>query len=183
MKLLTTILLIPAILSTTVYADQYCDDAIDRSAPTGRFIISRDSDAVLDVVTRKAWQRCPLGYSISDPGTPKRLDDDTCVQGETYTFTWQAALQAAAELDDTLQWRLPNIKELNTIVESGCAWPAIDNIIFPDTVSQAFWSSTPYTDLLARSVSFDTGRLADSLRSLPLHVRLISDVAQISQPE
>ena len=176
MKQFMTLVSVSFLLSTTVLADQYCNESIDRSAPGGRFVILPGAEAVLDVVTNMVWQRCPLGYSLSDNGTPDRVDDDRCRPGSAFTFTWQAALQAAAELDAGENfWRLPNVKELNSLVESGCAWPAIAETIFPDTVPGAFWSSTPNSPDLARSVNFAIGQVTTTVRTTEIHVRLVSE--------
>jgi hypothetical protein len=40
-------------------------------------------------------------------------------------------------------WRLPNIKELASIIEYACFAPAITVDTFPDTPSAGFWSNTP----------------------------------------
>ena len=38
-------------------------------------------------------------------------------------------------------WRLPTIKELSYIVDSGSYNPAIDTAYFPDTAASYYWSS------------------------------------------
>lgn len=39
-------------------------------------------------------------------------------------------------------WRIPNIKELSTIIERACTSPARNTDIFPVTVASVMWSST-----------------------------------------
>ncbi len=40
-------------------------------------------------------------------------------------------------------WRLPNVKELLSIVERRCAMPAINSEIFPETTTWNYWTSSP----------------------------------------
>src|SRR5690606_30045051 len=39
-------------------------------------------------------------------------------------------------------WRLPNIKELSSLLEPRCAAPAIDAAVFPQSSFEGYWSST-----------------------------------------
>jgi hypothetical protein len=44
-------------------------------------------------------------------------------------------------------WRVPNIKELRSLVEECRSYPAINTTIFLDvSVDAGYWSSTPYLD-------------------------------------
>lgn len=59
-------------------------------------------------------------------------------------MTWSAAL-AAAVADVTAghsDWRLPNKKELESIVESCGYNPAINQTLFPSTPASNFWSGS-----------------------------------------
>lgn len=40
-------------------------------------------------------------------------------------------------------WRLPNIRELESLVDFSAAQPAVDGVAFPGTPDTRFWSSTP----------------------------------------
>ena len=119
---------------------QTCRDSISASTPTSRFIIS--DDTIIDNTTNLEWQRCRLGtaWDASANGCP----DDGISDNETYT--WEQSLEAAAsnEFNGASDWRLPNIKELNSILEEACYDPAINLQLFPDTPSGWFWSSSPY---------------------------------------
>jgi len=69
-------------------------------------------------------------------------------QGEPGLMTWQAALDYCDGL--TLpsgghsDWRLPNIKELESITDDTRYNPAIDRNFFPNAYADNYWSSTTY---------------------------------------
>jgi hypothetical protein len=58
------------------------------------------------------WMRCALGQNWNGA---------TCT-GSGQAYTWQAALQAAegSSFAGYSDWRLPDIKELSSIVEQAC---------------------------------------------------------------
>jgi hypothetical protein len=63
------------------------------------------------------------------------------------TFTWVAAKQycACLTVDNVAGWRLPSRIELASIADWTKASPAIDELAFPNTPSESFWSSSPLT--------------------------------------
>lgn len=145
---------------------QVCNERIAFATPNARFVDKRDG-TVLDQRTGLTWQRCPLGYAFTDGGTPDLLHDDRCVPPASPGFTWQGALQGAAALNAAggfagfSDWRLPNIKELASIVETRCVAPSANPLVFPGTPAEPFWSSTfqvgPPTLVNAQTVDFGTG--------------------------
>ncbi|MCD6497508.1 MAG: DUF1566 domain-containing protein [Deltaproteobacteria bacterium] len=66
-------------------------------------------------------------------------------RGHTDARLWVDALAACEELDlgGHQDWRLPTLKELQTLVDGRRLQPSIDVVAFPDTPSEWFWSSTP----------------------------------------
>ena len=110
------------------HAEQTCNEAVVATAPDSRFQ-DRGDGTVTDRKTGLTWKRCAEGLSGPD-----------CADGSAETFSWQAALQQAADSD---QWRLPNKNELASLVERRCYDPAINEDFFPNTPSSAFWSSSP----------------------------------------
>ncbi len=94
--------------------------------------------------------------TVTDPRTGLMWQQETA-SGKN----WQAALEYAEALalagyDD---WRLPNVEELQSIVDYGRYNPAIDATAFPGTVSSYYWSSTTYAygNYYAWCVYFDFG--------------------------
>ena len=58
--------------------------------------------------------------------------------------TWEAALAycEALELASLTDWRLPNVKELESITDIDKSNPSIDAIYFPNTNTTSYWTST-----------------------------------------
>ena len=155
--ILRSILVLSLWLLINTASAQNCNTAMTASTPNSRFVINTDGTAT-DTRTQLTWQRCPLGYTFDNSGS-----GDRCVASGTTTFSWQAALQAAAS--DTSasfsDWRVPNVLELVSIVEYRCALPAINTSIFPDNTlaSQPFWTSTPLGhNRRSMTVDFDYGK-------------------------
>ena len=81
----------------------------------GRFT-NNGNGTVTDVRTGLMWERCMVGYTFSDNGTPNDLADDSCTPSATVTFLWQQALQGVVDrnaqggIAGFTDWRLPNIR-------------------------------------------------------------------------
>jgi hypothetical protein len=115
---------------------QTCDDSITRSTPTDQFTPNVDG-TVTDNKTTLTWMRCSLGQEWNE-------NDSSCT-GTASTYSWQSALTTASTTSFAEQndWRLPNIKELKSIAEQACYSPSINAVIFSNTTSSAYWSSSP----------------------------------------
>ena len=130
--------------------------------------IDHGNGTVTDKVTGLMWQKCSLGLSGSN-----------CATGSASTHTWQAALAVANQNTGSghTEWRLPNMKELETLVEIACDRPAINQTIFPATISERYWSSTPNVSNVfshhARGVIFTYGDSTSFLKKNARYVRLV----------
>lgn len=125
-KLTLTILM--AITTTLSYA-QNCNPNILRTAPDTRYKLLNNSSEVQDIQTGLIWKRCSLGQIWS--GT-------TCT-GSPITYNWKNALLYAKNLGS--DWRLPNIKELDSLVEQACDM-SINDTFFPNTATNGVYSSS-----------------------------------------
>lgn len=135
------------------------------STPISRFTNNTDG-TVTDSVTGLTWKRCSEG-----------LIGALCESGLPTTYTWQEALKvgAASSFAGKNDWRLPNIKELATIVERQCTMPAINQIVFPATPTMSFWSSTPYdaNPAFAWNIYFPYGISDGNSKDYKFFVRLV----------
>jgi len=96
------------------------------------------------------------------------------------TYTWSAAMSYCAALGAS--WRLPAIKELQTLIDDARATsPAIDPAFAPTPTDAGFWSSTPVPAMAAAGssataacyVGFDIGETGGASASTPLYVRCV----------
>lgn len=164
------LIFICTILVSLTATAQTCRDNIPASTPDSRFTVS--GDEVADKETGLVWQRCNLGQTDSD-----------CAGYASY-LAWQEALQAAeVEREVTgKQWRLPNIKELRSIVEEKCYDPAINLTIFPRTHTGLqhvyYWSASIkliHSLSNAMRIDFLRGETGSHEKTEPSRVRLVRD--------
>jgi len=100
----------------------------------GRYTVFSNGAEVKDNTTGLIWRTCPEGMTVSL---------SQCI-GEAWTFSPMDAL-ALSESDITgVAWRVPNVKELASISDSGFDMPTIDGSVFPNTPVSYFWTSTPF---------------------------------------
>jgi hypothetical protein len=70
-------------------------------------------------------------------------------------------------------WRIPNVRELQSIVDYGRSLPVIDPIFGP-TAAGLYWSSTTFhTPDGAWNVGFDDGSVGANEKGLDFHVRAV----------
>ena len=83
----------------------------------------------------------------------------TCT-GTAGSFTWaEATARARAATTKDAAWRLPDVKELSSLVDDGRVNPSIDAARFPATPTLWFWTSTSDANdgAYAWFVNFGTG--------------------------
>jgi len=81
----------------------------------------------------------------------------------------------AESFGDFTDWRLPTIKELDSIVNLGTTIPTIDTAYFPNTVSSGYWSSSTdaYSTGYALRIYFGYGNDSTHLKSDAYYVRAV----------
>ena len=103
-----------------------------------------------------------IAGSFTDNGNGTVSDSDTGLmwqkEDDNTTRTWESAISycEGLSLGSYNDWRLPNIKELRSIVDTTTYSPAINSTYFPNTNSSSYWSSTTYTPY-AWYVGFSNG--------------------------
>jgi hypothetical protein len=113
---------------------QTCDNNIPATTPTSRFVF-HNNGTVTDTQTKLTWQRCVEGRGGVN-----------CESGGTLLLDWEQALQRAenSTFANHNDWRLPNIRELRSIIEFQCSEPMINLSVFPgDQLEFRVWTSTP----------------------------------------
>lgn len=170
MKTIKTALMVmcSTLLAGTTHAQTCYESSITQTTPTENFTVVA-SGIVKDNTTGLIWSRCAHGQTWNDTNS-------TC-DGDSSEVTWQTALQTAATatLGGFSDWRIPNAKELATVVEKMCVDPSVNNTLFPSTPSGNYWTSTTVFDDTASAwaVAFSTGRNNTKQKLLDLHLRLV----------
>ncbi|WP_293147373.1 DUF1566 domain-containing protein [Moritella sp.] len=140
-----------------------CDAALYQDYTPSDFIDNKDG-SVTDLRTSLTWAKCSIGQTYT-------LSSNSCSGSGAVSYaTWSDALAAADSynINGITGWRLPNIKELGSLVDRSCAEPSINLTLFPNTISSVYYSSTPfkgsalsltdeYNHLASRVIDFSNG--------------------------
>ncbi len=116
---------------------------------------SKAGDVVTDSETQLQWKDDAVGSKMS----------------------WTAAINYCEDLNFATydDWRLPNLKELTSLVDDSRVSPSIDIGVFEYTASYGYWSSTTYagTASVAWGVFFSSGRQYTDDKSRSYYVRCV----------
>ena len=120
---------------------------------------------VIDTTTGLTWMRCSMGQT---------WDGTTCT-GTAGTYTWDQATALSSTFAGQSDWRLPNVRELQTIADKSLSIPVIDAAAFPNTPASYFWSGSSYVALPSNAwgVYFFVGLSLAYLKSFYYFVRLV----------
>jgi hypothetical protein len=98
--------------------------------PDSGYELMNNGSEVRDIQTELIWQRCSLG---------QHWNGNNCA-GTAIKYSWQQAKEAAKAAGPS--WRLPDIYELQSLLEMRCAHPAINTTIFPATQLSEYLTTT-----------------------------------------
>ena len=119
--------------------------------------LQRDGPVARDYVNKLEWMRCSVGQI---------WENDTCV-GEVLLLSVREALEIEERLRnlDGGGWRLPNLKELRSILTKvenrpKDILPNVDTDTFPNTFAGSYWTSDVsfYSKQYQWSLNFLTGQ-------------------------
>ena len=137
------------------------------TTPPSVYIVHGDG-TVSDRNSGLMWKQCYEGLS----GT-------ACATGTTTQLRWSSALDAAknSAFAGYSDWRLPNRKELESLVDTSCYSPAVNDTVFPGTGGDFVWtSSTQDGDpSMAWLVYFYVGNAASDNKTYPRQIRLVRE--------
>lgn len=143
---------------------QTCPSGNPRNAPNSRYI-DHGNGTVTDTQTALMWKQCSEGQSGAG------------CSGGLSEMDWQEALATAGAsgFAGYSDWRLPSVKELQSLVETGCYSPAINGVLYPGTPNSLYWSSTTIASNGANAwlVGFADGHVTNGTKSFQRGVRLV----------
>ncbi|MEI7840317.1 MAG: DUF1566 domain-containing protein [Methylococcaceae bacterium] len=146
-KLLATIALL--LLSSPTFA-----------ADKPEFIDNNDG-TITHTPSGLVWQKCSVGQTWQAVGTDFENTPNFC-SGDASKQNYGTASKITSDFAGQSDWRVPNIRELRSLVDFDKANPAINKTLFPKTPINAwFWSTSinaSYPYGAAWVVNFDSGQ-------------------------
>lgn len=134
-KLISIISSLLVVLITQASHAQECNTtSMVGSNNANQFVINQHSGTVIDARTGLEWALCSTGQA---------WQNGNCTGTPTHFATYTGALSSINSNSFGADFRLPNIKELGSILERSCTSPAIDLTIFNSTLNAIYYSSTP----------------------------------------
>jgi hypothetical protein len=120
---------------------------------------------ITDNVTGLMWQMTPdaVNYNWYEAtGTYDATDNSTTTD-----------VCGDLTLGGYTDWRLPEKRELLSIVDYGTENPAIDTSYFPDTSTYDYWANTAYSTTDAWNVQFADGAVTTASKTTGKHVQCV----------
>ena len=114
---------------TQSYTNTFGEDHDYQPAAAQMSYTDNGNGTVTDNLTGLMWKKCSEGQN----------NDSTC-SGTALIYTWEDALTQCENLSFAgyTDWRLPNKRELFSIVHFGTYAPAINTTYFPNTQSALY---------------------------------------------
>ena len=125
---------------------------------------------VIDLSQKLEWMTCTVGM---------KWNQNKCI-GKPIKVKLDQIDSIISQANDQLQgnWRLPNRKELESLVCKDCKTVKINLEIFPNTPPEPFWTSekNPWQSQFMWTVNFYTGHTFGRFPGfIPNYVRLVRD--------
>lgn len=143
-----------------------------------RFEVHAGQGVVEDRATGLVWDHCTWGQAGKD------------CDGDGIIFqAWADAIQVARIANEQrykgyYDWRVPNARELESLVDPDATNPAIDTAVFPNTPPAYYWTSSsgwlasPTNGNYAWNVRFDSG-VVTYIRKVPSPVAPTPDRSRV----
>lgn len=151
--------IIASMVMVTLNAQAYeCKTNILETTNPAHFLDNKNG-TITDLRFGLVWSVCTFGQTYN-------VSDHTCKGDAKVANDWASAMATQDEINgqkfaDHSDWRLPSIKELQSIVERQCRQPSIKLSIFKGTINGRYWSNTPddlvNPELKGRIVDFSDG--------------------------
>jgi len=141
------------------------DGTYQAGNPTSPRFVDNGNGTISDRLSGLMWVQDPSqipGGTWGSPGSPSSM-------------TWNNAIDNSEALTYAgySDWRLPNIIELESIVNYGGSYPAINGTYFLNTQQDYYWSSTTYNvnGSYALITRLDDGRTTNFNKGNPGYAR------------
>lgn len=169
-----TLCAVATILFSSGAMAQVCKDSTIKPRIDPQQYIDHGDGTITDAKSGLMWSKCSIGQQWSENGC----------SGAAANLEWADALTTVQQfntsggLGGNADWRLPNIKELGSLVDPQCHSPAISLVFFPETPSATYWSSTARVGTSGEandgySINFATGSdLSPEVTKLR-HIRVV----------
>ena len=144
--------------------------------PDSAYIVNSNG-TVIDTRSNLMWQACSEG----------QVWNGSVCTGTASQLTWDQALAAgvASRFANFSDWRLPDVKELSSLVETCTDSPTINTTVFPSGLGSGYWSSSPTKQLNSTNVSwminFQFGTTNKNGRISPAYARLVRNFSAQAQ--
>ena len=169
--------------NTKISNHYYWTNTTGADDPVRKWVVWFQEGLVIEHIggNTDSYVRCVRG--LQAPGQSLANNLNGTVTDSSTGLTWQQDESVAMVWGDALShctspWRLPNIRELDSITAYDRN-PAIDTNFFPGAQANSYWSSTPETpdpsnDDSSRGMFLELGTLTRDPRTSLFNVRCVS---------